>query len=176
MKKLSLVIIAIIGLAFQSNAQVEITTAPVSLLFGSYALSADYYLSPDWSVGADIKSNGFSENSNGIFYGNIKHYFNPFGKAKRYYVGAFTGIYNHTEVKFFDPTPQKKISDFGGGFMGGYKLVSRKNVVLDVSAGVGRAFGNTEAAFNFMPYWKLNLGYQINTPKVKKAESDVEIF
>lgn len=184
MKKLSLVIIAIIGLSFQSNAQVEVTTAPLGLLTNTFALSADFYLSPDWSIGGDIKSRNFLGDKNGVFYANAKHYFNPFGEAKRYYVGVFAGAHNHRTWSFFDNANQQ-ITDFGGGFMGGYKLVSRKNIVLDVAAGFGRAVdrqssnnqsNSNQYSLNLMPYWKLNLGYQIGLPKAEGATSEVKTF
>lgn len=175
MRKLALVIITIIGFTFQSNAQLEITTAPLGLLTNSYTLSADYYISPDWSFGGDMRSRNFLGNKKSMFYANAKHYFNPFGEAKRYYVGVFAGVHNHQNWNFFDNN-NEMISDFGGGFIGGYKLVSRKNIVLDVALGAGRAFSENSSEINLMPYWKLNLGYKFTTPKDKKISSELESF
>ena len=101
MKKLSLLIIAIIGLSFQSNAQIEVTTNPIGYFAGTYISSVDYELNSDWSVGGDLaissEKGGFS-----VFYVNAKHYINPLSKNQKFYIGTFLGSYTRSKLYFSD--------------------------------------------------------------------------
>lgn len=171
MKNLFLVLIAVIGLSFQSNAQVDITVNPLGLLVQTYSLGVDYHFNPDWSVGGDLM---VTTNSNfGIYYVNAKHYFNPLSESKKFYVGIFTGLHTYNSYDFTSNfnLERKYESTLGFGFMGGYKLISRKNVVLDVAGGIGRGI---EAA-TFIPYFRLNAGYRFQNDK-KTTEETKPIF
>lgn len=170
MKKSFLVLIAILTFSFQSNAQIEVSTNPIGLLFNTYIISVDYHTSPDWSFGGEMGINtANSTRTASAYYANAKHYFNPFSDAKMFYVGTFAGVFSYNYEII---TLGENQSTFGVGFMGGYKLVSRKNVVMDLGLGLGRGVINS----GVLPYFRANLGYRFGTVKDKSVETPKETF
>ncbi len=123
--------------AYVSNlsAQTEIKLSPVPLLFGYVAASVEQGLSESFGVEGDVY---FIEDFLG---GSLsgKYYFEPARGIDKFHVGAFIGI-------------QEAI---GVGFLLGYKWLSRKNVIFEIGAGVGRSFDD-----GVIGYGKLHLGYR----------------
>ncbi len=168
MKKLIVLIIAVVGMTNISQAQLEVTTNPIGLLFNTYTLSVDYNLNQDFSVGLDgiFMNTDFGTNS---FYLNAKHYFFPTERGSNgIYIGAFGGQNSYEAFDYNGNDIQARtFTQVGAGFMAGYKITSRKNIVLDFALGLGKNFGNEESYINVMPYFKTNVGYRFNVkPKV----------
>lgn len=180
MKKTFLVLIIMLTFLFQSNAQIDVTTNPIGILFNSYTLAVDYHTSPDWSFGGDvrIKTAGLLTGSRSSFYANAKHYFNPLSDAKMFYVGMFLGG-RSIESNIFLGIENRTINTYGGGFMLGYKLVSRKSFIVDVGGGLGRGFSNkvSNAVGTYeisLFYFRANVGYRFGA--VTEKETVTETF
>lgn len=130
-----LLVIALSAYISNLSAQTEIKLSPFPLLFGFVAASVEQGVSASFGVEADIV---FIEDYVG---GNLsgKYYFEPERGIDKFHVGGFIGI-NET---------------IGVGFLLGYKWVSRKNVIFEIGAGVGRSFDD-----GVIGYGRLHLGYR----------------
>jgi hypothetical protein len=161
MKKIFVLIIAIIGITNVSKAQLEVTTNPIGILFGAYTLSADYNINEDFSFGVEgAFINEESEPS--FFYINAKHYFFPTERGSNgIYIGLFAGQASYNNINIFDSNFNKREMQIGAGFLAGYKITSRKNIIIDLGAGLGKGFGN-DTFLNVLPYLKANIGYRFN--------------
>lgn len=134
---------------FKTHAQFELKANPIALLFGAAGVAAEFPLSEDWGLEADVLI--FDEG--GWVYGLGKYYFSPKYGADRFHIGAFAG-------SLFD-TYSGGESTFGIGFMLGYKVVSAKNFIFDVGLGGGRALINSDY-FEALGYGKLAIGYRFS--------------
>ena len=179
MKKSFLVLIAILIFSFQSNAQIEVSTNPIGLLFNTYIISVDYHTTPNWSFGGEMGINtANSKRTASAYYANAKHYFNPFSDAKMFYVGMFLGSHS-IESNILGGIENRMINTYGGGFMLGYKLVSRKSFIVDVGGGLGRGFSNKvlNAVGTYeisLFYFRANVGYRFGA--VTEKETVTETF
>ncbi len=134
MKKL-LLVCALSVYVSQLAAQTDIKLSPIPLLFGYVAASVEQGLSESIGIEGDFI---LIEDFVG---GNLsgKYYFEPEKGIDKFHVGVFVGI-------------QESV---GVGFLAGYKLVSRKNVIFEVGLGIGRSFDD-----GVIGYGKLHLGYR----------------
>ena len=136
-----ILIFSTVILEAQNNLQVEVSGNPVTLLFGVGLGSMDLIWNDNWSTGTD-----FAFGSGGILvYVNGRHYFNPMNGGDRFNVGTFASV----------PTTDVK---FGLGFFVGYKWVSQNNLTFEIAGGGGRIFKTQ--LLEFLPYFKLNVGYR----------------
>jgi hypothetical protein len=141
MKKL--VALGVFLASFQmANAQVEIKTNPVAILFEALPVSVEYLINDSWGMELDA----FVASGGGALYLSGKHYFSPSKGADGFNLGTFVGGLGGDGD-----------SGFGLGFFAGYKAVSSKNVLLELALGVGRDFtGDIEV----LPFGKLHVGYR----------------
>lgn len=132
-------------LGFQkAAAQVDLTLNPVGALFGDFNIGADFGLSENFSIEAQV---GFGANKiAGIKGTNIpvnvvgKYYFNPKHGVDRFYVDAFLRFVNRN-WEYDDNSTNANFTStrFGIGFGIGYKIVAAKGFVFDIGFGAGRA-------------------------------------
>jgi hypothetical protein len=130
-----------------AQAQVELKTNPIALLFEVVPVSVEYVISDDLGGELDI----LATSDGGWAYLAGKLYFSPKVRADGFHIGGFTGIFGDG----YD-------SSGGVGFFAGYKAVSRKNVIFEVGLGLGRAFSDDIGA---LPYAKFHLGYRFTRKK-----------
>ena len=134
MKKL-LLVFALLAYLSPLFAQTEVKLSPIPLLFGYVAASVEQGVSKSFGIEGDfiLIEDFIGGNLSG------KYYFDPSKGIDKFHVGAFEGVHE----------------SIGIGFLVGYKLVSRKNVLFEVGLGVGRGFDDT-----VIGYGKLHLGYR----------------
>lgn len=150
MKKFLLPLFSVICLlGFQkAEAQVDVTVNPIGALFGDFNVGADFGLSPNFSLEAqvgigtssvdDVKGLNFPVNAVG------KYYFNPKYGADRFYVDAFLRFVNrHWTYDDASTNADYTSTRFGLGFGIGYKVVAAKGFVFDIGFGAGRALSTT---------------------------------
>lgn len=140
---LSLVTLCLLGFQ-KAEAQVDLTLNPVGALFGDFNIGADFALSQNFSVEAQV---GFgNQKIDGIKGRNIpvnvvgKYYFNPKQGADRFYADVFLRFVNRN-WEYDDNSTNANFTStrFGIGFGIGYKIVSAKGFVFDLGVGAGRA-------------------------------------
>ncbi|MBK9271564.1 MAG: hypothetical protein IPM48_08190 [Saprospiraceae bacterium] len=134
----------------KTDAQFEVKAQPIAFLFEAFPISLEYGFREDWGFETDmIAADGLFQLTPGI-----KYYFNNSERGfDRWYCGAFglLGTYGSDGV-------------IGFGFNGGYKYVSRKNIIFEIALGIGRGFGDgTED--NIIGTGKLHLGYRFGSNK-----------
>ena len=74
-----------------------------------------------------------------------KYYFNPDFGSDKVYVGLLAGGFGGDGETFA-----------AFGFEGGYKWLGKRNVLLEIGLGIGRA----TADFGVLPYGRLMVGYR----------------
>ncbi len=137
-----LFIFALFGLAHTVQAQVEIKTNPVALLFEALPVSVEYCINDSWGTELDA----FATADWGFLYLSAKHYFSPRKGTDGFNIGSFAG-----------GAGGDGDSGFGLGFFAGYKGISTKNILLEIALGIGRDFtDNVEV----LPYFKFHVGYR----------------
>lgn len=143
MKKLILTLVLFYS-AFSLNAQTEVKINPFFLLFEGFQIGVEQIVSNDWGIDGDL----FVAAGGAYMTVAGKYYFNPKIKADGFHIGLFTGFADE---------------DFGIGigFLGGYKVLSKKGVIFEFGLGLGRSTGTTSA----IPYFKLNVGYRFGRNK-----------
>ena len=119
-------------------AQTEVKISPLPLLFGGIAASLEFGTSRDFGIDADLY---FIDGSGG---GNVsaKYYLTPNYGLDQFHIGGFVGAREEA---------------VGVGFLIGYKWISRKNILFEIGAGLGRSF--TEDDY-LLGYGKLHMGYR----------------
>ena len=128
----------------KAEAQVDLTLNPVGALFGDFNIGADFGISENFSVEAQV---GFgTPKIDGVKGRNIpvnvvgKYYFNPKQGVDRFYADVFLRfISRNWEYDDSSANANFKSTRFGLGFGLGYKIVSAKGFVFDLGFGVGRA-------------------------------------
>lgn len=176
---LSLALFALFAIRVQ--AQVDVTINPIGLLFGGINVGADFALSEEFSIEANIGYNADDDNvlSADARYTGIpvqavaKYYFGPEKGADKFYGDVFLRYVNRS-YKYEDNSNNADFNQarFGFGIGAGYKVVSKKNIVFDIGFGVGRVLvdnttykdsqGNQES-FDFpdlIVNGKLGIGYR----------------
>ncbi len=141
MKKLSALVIFLACFKI-ANAQFEIKSNPVAILFNVVPVSVEYLINESWGVELDA----FVTPGGGALYFSGKHYFNPSVGADGFNLGTFVGGVGGDGD-----------SGFGLGFFVGHKTVSTKNVLMELAVGLGRDFTDE---IGFLPYGKLHVGYR----------------
>ncbi len=133
-------------LATFTNAQTEIKGSPAAWLFTTLSFGVEQVLSEDWGVDIDMFA------GEGGFYGTLagKYYLKPKTRADGFHIGLFTGAGSDIGL--------------GGGFLGGYKLISNKGILFEFGLGIGRGVDIT------VPYGKLHVGYRFNRKKASKKD------
>lgn len=151
MKKLILpVLVALCCLATynKAEAQVDVTLNPIGILFGDFNVGADFALSNNFSIEAQV---GFGTGKLGeADWRNIpvnvvgKYYLNPKRGADRFYVDAFLRFVSRN-FAYADNSgfANYKSTRLGIGFGLGYKIVATKGFVFDIGLGFGRALATT---------------------------------
>ncbi len=137
----------------QSNAQVDVTVNPLTLLFGGFNGSADFVLSENLSIEAQIglafgKSDiGLNDDESKYFGLPVtvfgKYYFSPDDGADKFYADAFLKFVTRSYTIEGDNTfnyADYSNTRFGLGFGVGYKIVSDGGFVFDIGFGAGKAF------------------------------------
>lgn len=141
MKKLIALITFLAFFKF-ADAQVELKTNPVAILFEALPLSVEYLINDSWGMELDA----FAVSGGGYLYLSGKHYFSPRKGTDGFNLGTFVGGIGGDGD-----------SGFGLGFFAGYKAVSTKNVLLEIALGIGRDFTDE---IGVLPYGKLHVGYR----------------
>lgn len=143
MKKLFVIFCLLIGLQFQTKAQVDIQLNPIAILFEVVQVTVDVPISRSGSIEGDLV---VGDGSFGII-GLGKYYMNPKLGADRFYIGGFLGGF---------------VDEGGGlGFISGYKWVSTQGINFELALGIGRGTGDIEV----LPYGKLTVGYRFGGKK-----------
>lgn len=160
--------ISCFGYVSKSNAQVDVTIDPVSLLWGNISLGADFALSENFSIEGQL---GYSRGDWGTGkYTGIpvtvfgKYYFSPKNGADRFYLSVFTRFINRS---YSDNNDKYSLTRLGLGVGIGYKVVSAGNFVFDIGFGVGRSIvsfdNNNNTNIDWIPVMfagKLGVGYR----------------
>ncbi|NOT37361.1 MAG: DUF3575 domain-containing protein [Saprospiraceae bacterium] len=185
MKKLTLLIFLCLTARF-SFAQLDVSINPISILFESLDLSAEYGIKNDFGIDAtlgydfgkydvgdvEVKNTGFGLRLIG------KYYFKPDDGLDRWSIGPYVRVGTRSG-KFDDGVENYSVTNFkfAVGFYTGYKWVSKKNIVFELGFGAGRAFVNKytsdEDSFdagdypglNFDVTGRLSLGYRFGLGK-----------
>lgn len=153
MKKVFLLTVAFFSFNILS-AQMEVKINPIGVLFGSPDLSGEYIVNDDFGVELtlsaemgsasvvtsgdfDPKKSGFGAMAAG------KYYFGPEAGCDKFYAGVYLKQRSYSvDDKGADFQYGYKRSSFSGGFLIGYKWVSKKNIVFELGTGLGRAFAD----------------------------------
>lgn len=184
MKKIVLpILMALCLLGFQeANAQIDLTVNPVGALFGDFNIGADFGLSRNFSVEAqvgvginkiaDVKGFNIPVNVVG------KYYLSPNRGADRFYVDAFLRFINRNwNYNAGSGNADYTSTRIGIGFGLGYKIVAAKGFVFDIGLGAGRALvtnnkfrdsnGNQQELDwpNVMIIGKFGIGYRFGGSK-----------
>ena len=154
MKKLNLVLAIAMLISVSLTAQVDVKINPIGALFNSPDVAVEYNINEDIGVeltlgldygkianilGEDLKKSGFKVRVAG------KYYFGPEDGCDKFYAGLYLGPRSFS-VKDDDGDAFDfgyKVSAFTAGLLGGFKWVSRKNIIFEIGIGAGRAFGET---------------------------------
>lgn len=153
----------------------EIKANALGLLVGFGEISYEYLLNEESTLGASLMasydSNYFQKFG---LSGAYRYYFGK-GYAKGFFGEAFGLLntvqdYEYTEsvVNFPDGSSsysynynEKDITDFALGMGIGYKLVSKRGVVLEFHGGVGRnIFDNSERDYQIIGRFGISAGYR----------------
>ena len=130
---------------YRADAQIDVTINPIGLLFGGINVGADFALSEEFSIEANVGYNAAKDEDRSQKYTGVpiqavgKYYFNPDDGADKFYAAAFVRYVNRSYTadgssSFADLTQSR----LGAGFGVGFKSVSRKNIVFDFGVNVGR--------------------------------------
>ncbi len=151
--------IAFSVLVFNCQAQVDVKINPIGLLFSNANLAAEFGtnrfgVEPSIGLSYDnplLPDNNFS--SIGHSYGfKGKYYFKP----QKDFVGLYTGMYLRGEQTDFTSKNSYVVATYSRefwaiGYVLGYKWVTKRNIVFDFDAGLGRKlmYKKTEPITNF---------------------------
>lgn len=147
MKKKLLIIGVFMMLATYGFSQFEIKINPISALFGTIPISAEYVITDNIGAEAAIGYR-FSDNTSG-FNGKalFKYYFSPNMGGDKFYAAPY---FNYTNYSGSDEetdattgttiTSDYKYTAIGVGFAIGYKWVSDGGFLLDIAGGAGKNF------------------------------------
>jgi len=179
-----------IGSAAKTQAQVDVTTNPINLLFGNVNLGADFKIKDNFSLEVN---GGYSR---GDYWGLVdsretvpvnligKYYFSPKHGADGFYVDAFTRFVNRNIQATYngnstnEPTTVNfSRTQVGLGFGLGFKVVAQKGFVFDIGTGIGRSLYshdkinvsdkdyNVPELIRTMGYFKIGVGYRFGGNK-----------
>ncbi|MCF8245190.1 MAG: DUF3575 domain-containing protein [Saprospiraceae bacterium] len=174
-----------IGTASEIQAQVDLTTNPVNLLFGNINAGADIKIKENFSIEANAAY------SKGDYWGLVdsrertpvnligKYYFSPKHGADGFYVDGFTRFVNRNIQATYNggdtnvpTTVNFSRTQVGLGFGLGFKVVAQKGFVFDIGTGIGRALYSHDKVnvseqdykvpelIRTMGYFKIGLGYR----------------
>ena len=177
MKKISIATF-FCALSFIGISQIDVTAAPLGLLWGDLSLGVDYCFTENVSAELGAGFGGSSGNDgaehefkNRNIQGTVKYYFNPSNGSDKFYIGGFIRSINRDYDSGENSSLGYKQHRIGGGFLLGRKQVSDSGILFDINLGVGRAFydnvtftaaGNesTIAWPDIMMVGKLGVGYR----------------
>ncbi len=128
----------ITSFAYTANAQFELKSNPIALIFAAPSLSAEYGFTEDFGVEA---YGIIFPDGEGIAFVSAKYYLNPKEGLDRFNIGGFLAAGS---------------LGIGAGFQLGQKVVAKKGLVFEFGIGLGRGFTDEP----FLPYFKLDLGYR----------------
>jgi len=139
--KYFLLYLLFIFLSINSEAQFELKSSPIGILFAAPSISMEYIVKED--IGVETTAWIFPSAGEGMVYLLGKYYFKPRGGADRFNTGIFVagGSFG-----------------VGAGFYIGQKIVASRGIVFEFALGAGRGFTD----FPAIPYFKLDLGYRFN--------------
>ncbi len=174
-----------LGTATQIQAQVDLTTNPVNLLFGNINAGADIKIKENFSIEANAAY------SKGDYWGLVdsrervpvsligKYYFSPKQGADGFYVDGFTRFVNRNIQATYNggdadvpTTVNFSRTQVGLGFGLGFKVVAPKGFVFDIGTGIGRALYSHDKInvseqdykvpelIRTIGYFKIGLGYR----------------
>ncbi len=190
MQRIFLSVLFIAGIAYNSQAQMDVQLNPVGILFNSVDLSAEFGVSPDFGIegnlGYDFQNYDFDDvqyKNNAFGVRAIgKYYFSPQDGTDRWNVGGYLR-YSQGKATVNDQDNSSgdvKNTKLALGFYTGYKWVSRKNVVFELGIGLGRKLIRTYEysdgttvntddipLLNADVFGRLSLGYRFGGPKSK---------
>ncbi len=190
-KLIALAAVAVfIATASKVQAQVDVTTNPISLLFGNINAGADFRIKKNFSIEANAAY------SRGDYWGLVdsretvpvnlvgKYYFSPKHGADGFYVDAFTRFVNRNIQATYnggDANEPTTINfsrmQVGLGFGLGFKVVAPKGFVFDIGTGIGRALYSHDKIkvseedykvpelIRTMGYFKIGVGYRFGGDK-----------
>ncbi len=146
-------LIVLFSINSQSNAQVEVKLNPPLALFGVFQLGIEFPFKNEFGFETEIVFLSIEENFGAGLITHGKYYFNPNFGSDKIYIGFFAGGFAGSGNKLV-----------GFGIEAGYKLIGKRNIVLEIGGGIGR--GATEEGSSGFPYGRLLIGYRF--PKKEK--------
>lgn len=146
-----IVFIFLVGVNFQSKAQVEFKLNPPAALFGFFQMGFEFPVGTDFGFEPEIIFFAIDGEVGGGLLVHGKYYFNPDYGSDKIYIGALTGVLGGDSDTF---------ASFG--FEVGYKWMGKRNILFEIGGGVGRA----TAEIGVIPYARVMLGYRF--PKKEK--------
>lgn len=150
MEKKFLLSVFIIVIAFSARAQVDLSVNPLTLLFKSVDIHAEYRvydnigveLTPSFTYRnyGNIDSKDYTSNGFGIKLIG-KYYFIPEAGCDKWNIGPYFK-YGSIRLSQKDGPNIIKSTRFAIGVYLGYKWVTTNNVIIELGFGMGRAFVN----------------------------------
>ncbi len=138
-----------LSLNFQACAQLELKLNPPAALFGFFQIGAEYIVSNDFGLEAEVLFSGINNNSGGGALLHGKYYFNPDFGSDKFYIGLLAGGFGG-EIK--------PLAAFG--FEAGYKLLGEKNILFEIGVSLGRVTTD-----RVIPWGRLMFGYRFPARK-----------
>ena len=147
MKKLTF-LLAFIAMGFSSYAQFEIKINPVSILWSSFDISAEYGFNEKFGVDVAPVFDFGKTKYNSLEYKNSKigavinprFYFNPNRGIDKFYFGAYLKFSSGKST--YEDDSYLKNTRVAIGPNIGYKVSSDSGFIFDIGFGVGKAFVN----------------------------------
>lgn len=190
-----IVLLFVLGLGFlKSEAQIDVSANPISLLFSNFDVALEYRLKEDFGIELTPSLDFDKYSVNEVEYKNTgfgarligKYYFNPNKGCDKWNIGPYIK-YGQATGKGTDKSTNSSYevnrTRFSVGFYTGYKWVSRKNIVFEIGFGIGRAFVNKYESddstldlgdfpvLNIDATGKLALGYRFGGEKSEGSNS-----
>ncbi|MCF6365170.1 MAG: DUF3575 domain-containing protein [Bacteroidales bacterium] len=143
MKKKLMILGAFMMLATMGFSQFEVKINPISALFGSIPISAEYIVSDN--IGAEVAIGyRFGDNTSGLNSKVLfKYYFSPDKGGDKFYTAPYFNYTNYggsTVDIFGTGSYSYKYTAIGVGLALGYKWVADGGFLADIGFGAGKNF------------------------------------
>jgi len=177
----------LIGFSFNSQAQIEFKINPIGALFDNPELSGEFLINDNIGIEGNVGLRygdrsilGEDYTSRGVSVKLLpRYYFNPKHGADQFYAGMYGKVVQQKfDSDILATNVQINKNRIALGFFSGFKWLGESGVLLDVNAGLGRAFKNEfssqqidDFALSTIEFFKIDfigsisLGYRIGGPK-----------